>query len=223
MMKHPNSHYAGDAGAAYLDQRQGAASDHNQALRASLFADLGNARSAILDFGCGTGGVVSRVTAVRRIGVEIGEAAGEVARSRGIEVHRSLDEVADRTVDVAISFHALEHVDSPAEILRELVRVVRPGGRLRLIVPSELATEPSEATWRPNDDMHLYTWTPLLFGNLAQHCGLTGISAKVSPMPTTSRAVRYLKFAPPVSRRVHWYLARRRNFLNTILDARVPD
>ena len=189
-MSRPTSHYSGDAGDAYLDQRQGAASDHNQGLRASLFADLGGEQTTILDFGCGTGGVVSRIAAARRIGVEIGEAAANVASERGIDVHRSLETVAGHSVDVAISFHALEHVERPADILRELVRVVRPGGRVRLIVPAELATETIEETWRPNEDMHLYTWTPLLFGNLAQHCGLTDIRAHVAPMPTRSRAVR---------------------------------
>jgi SAM-dependent methyltransferase len=218
----PASHYSGDAGNAYLQQRQGAASDHNQGLRASLFADLGDAGATVLDFGCGTGGVISRIAAGRRIGVEIGEAAGNVARARGIEVHSSLATVADASVDVAISFHALEHVERPADVLRELVRVLRPGARARLIVPAELATEPLEATWRPNDDMHLYTWTPLLFGNLAQHCGLTDIHAHVAPMPTCSRAVRLFGLVPPLSRAVHWRLARRRNFLNTIVDARSP-
>ncbi len=118
----------------YFAQRTGARSDHNQALRASLFADL--SAEAILDFGCGTGGIISRLSANRRIGVEIGHEAAEVARSKGIEVYLSLNEVPP--VDIAISFHALEHVDGDVASLEGIFKAVKPGGRVRLIVPGEL-------------------------------------------------------------------------------------
>lgn len=214
--------YSGIDGKNYLDQRQGATSAHNQRLRASLYADLGGADRTILDFGCGTGGVLARVEAKNRIGIEIGQEAAAEARNAGIETHASLAEVASDSVDVAISFHAIEHVDHPAEILRQLGRVVRPGGRMRLIVPGELATERFQATWTLNRDKHLYTWTPLLFGNLAHHCGLEDIFTHVAPMPTGSRLVRMTRILPPLSKSVHKFLARKRNALNVILDAKAP-
>jgi SAM-dependent methyltransferase len=42
----------------------------------------------------------------------------------------TLAEIADEAVDLVISCHALEHVESPIHILRELRRVLRPGGKI---------------------------------------------------------------------------------------------
>ena len=214
--------YQGTKGEAYLAQRRGALSDHVQNLRASLFQDLGSPERTILDFGCGAGGVISRIAAARRLGIEIGEAAAAEARAKGVEVHPDLADVPDDSVDVAISFHALEHVERPMDMLREIGRVVKPSGLIRLIVPGELATEPGQRSWRPNRDLHLYTWTPLLFGNLAHICGYREIRTELAPMPTGSRMVRALAPVPPLARAAHWRIGRRQNALNVILNAQPP-
>lgn len=214
--------YRGEEGDAYLSQREGARSDHVQTLRASLFRDLGGPNRTVLDFGCGAGGVVSRIEAKRRLGIEIGEAAAELARAQGIEVFSRLEDVPDQSVDVVISFHALEHVERPLDMLREIGRVVRRDGTIRLIVPGELATDPAQAAWRPNHDRHLFTWTPLLFGNLAFQCGYEAIRTRLEPMPTGSRLVRALAPIPALSRAAHWRLSKRQNALNVILDAKPP-
>lgn len=207
-------------GEAYLQQRSAAASPHVQALRASLFADLGGSTNCVLDFGCGTGGVLSRIDAARRIGIEIGAEAADAARANGIDVLPDLGLVESASVDVAISFHAIEHVENPVAIVRELSRVVRPNGRLRLIVPGEAPRDRRQDSWRINTDMHLYTWTPLIFGNLAHVAGLRDIQTSIQPMPTGSRAVAFTKGAPALSRFLHRRVADRQNSWNVILDAR---
>jgi SAM-dependent methyltransferase len=217
-----NDHYTGEGGRRYLDQRGGASSERSQSLRASIFEDMGGERLTLLDFGCGTGGVISRVKAARRIGIEVSDSAARQARDLGVEVLSSLESLPDATTDAAISFHAIEHVDNPLEILSQLRRVVRPGGRLRLVVPSETPILKSHRQWRVNDDRHLYTWTPLLFGNLAQRAGFVDISTVVRPMPTRSRLVRVVRPLPLVGRLVHLVLAIRRNAMNVILDCRAP-
>lgn len=214
--------YRGEQGDVYLAQRKAAASDHNQNLRAGLFRDLSGPDRAMLDFGCGTGGVLARLSGRRKIGIEVGEAAARQARQQGIETFTDLREVPDNSVDAAISFHAIEHVERPIEVLQEIARVVKPGGSIRLIVPGELPTDPKQRRWYPNADLHLHTWTPLLFGNLADHCGYQQIHTQIAPMPTGSRLVRALSWAPALSRAAHWHLSRRRNALNVILDARAP-
>lgn len=214
--------YTGTDGDEYLAQRQGAVSDHVQSLRASLFTDLASDDRVILDFGCGSGGVLSRLPAKRRVGVELGAAAAKIAKGIGIDVVSDLEQVPSASVDVVISFHAIEHVESPVDVLRELARVARPDASIRLIVPGEVPTHPQQRTWRPNHDRHLHTWTPLLFGNLAEHCGYRDIRTSVAPMPTASRLVRALSPLPPLAKAAHWRLATRRNALNVILDARPP-
>jgi SAM-dependent methyltransferase len=216
-----NDFYTGEGGKRYLDQRTGAQGDYVQSLRASLFRELGGSELSVLDFGCGTGGVVTRVEAARRVGIEVSATAASNARAAGVEVHDSLARIPDTSIDVAISFHAIEHVDHPLLILREIRRVVQADGRVRLVVPCETPALEHQRSWQENNDCHLYTWTPLLFGNLAQRAGFTAISTRVAPMPTGSRLVRALRWLPPLAGLVHTSLAVRRNALNVILDARV--
>jgi SAM-dependent methyltransferase len=218
-----NDTYRGEGGQAYLEHRQSSLSDHVQGIRASLFQDLGGAHRTILDFGCGSGGLLKRLTARKRIGVEVGEAAAMLARESGIDVVADLALVPDASVDVAISFHALEHVERPIDIMLELGRVTKPAGLIRIIVPGELAIHPDERNWRPNPDHHLHTWTPLLLGNLASCCCYREIRARAEAMPTKSRLIALLSVIPPLARAVHWRRAIRRNALNVILDARPPD
>jgi SAM-dependent methyltransferase len=213
-----NLYYSGVGGKIYLDQRSGAVNEHNQSLRASLFRDLGGPKISILDFGCGTGAVVQRLDAALRCGVEVNEAAGAIAEAGGVKIYTSLEELPDRSIDVVISFHAIEHVDNPLLILRQIRRVLRPGGRTRLVVPCESAVLKAQRTWRPNSDRHLYTWTPLVFGNLAERAGFESIVCRIAPMPTNSRAVRALKIVPPAASFLHYVLAVRRNSLNVILE-----
>lgn len=214
--------YTGKEGLTYLRRRTSSLGEHVQSLRASVFQDLAGDDLVILDFGCGTGGILKRLRAARRIGVEIGEGAAEAACAQGISVVQSLEELPDASVDVAVSFHAIEHVDAPLEVLRQIGRVVKQGGRIRLVVPSELPLRSVQRSWSLNGERHLFTWTPLLFGNLATRAGLSAISARLAPMPTGSRVVRALGIVPPLSRLAHFLLSLRRNSLNVILDARPP-
>lgn len=217
-----DANYREQAGRTYLEQRKSAASDHVQALRASLFADLTSPTVTMLDFGCGTGGILANLPAGQKIGVEIGSEAAGIARTRGLTVFSSLGEVESDSVDLAVSFHAIEHTENPATIMREIARVVRPGKRVRLIVPGENPRDPRQAKWRPNRDMHLYTWTPLIFGNLAMTVGFIDIATRIAPMPTRSRLVRLASPLPPLARVAHAHVANRLNSWNVILDAKAP-
>jgi SAM-dependent methyltransferase len=41
----------------------------------------------------------------------------------------------DASVDIVYAFHFLEHVDRPIDMLREIQRVLRPGGVANIVVP----------------------------------------------------------------------------------------
>lgn len=194
--------------AQYFAQRAGARSDYNQALKASLFRDL-EAETA-LDFGCGTGGIISSVKAKRKIGVEVGQQAAQIARANGIEVYSSLDDVPP-IVDLAISHHALEHVDDDVAAMQGIHRVLKAGGRVRIVVPGEIAF--TQRHWRENPEKHLRTWTPLSLGNIAERAGFTNIRTRMEPPPSASRGARYL------GKPYRYWIGLRDNAFNMILDA----
>jgi SAM-dependent methyltransferase len=132
----------------------------------------------VLDFGCGGGFLLERLPAASKVGVEPLDSARERARSIGLEVVAHASELPGSSVDVVVSNHALEHVLEPVAELRGLLRVLRPGGKIVLVVPindwrSERAPNPAD----PNH--HLYTWTPVLIANLFTVAGFERIDARV--------------------------------------------
>lgn len=89
----------------------------------------------LLDLGCGDG----RVTAVARergydvVGLDPSPAMVRAARSRGLEVVRAsatAPPFADATFDLVISNAALHWVHDHDEVVEQVARVLRPGGRL---------------------------------------------------------------------------------------------
>lgn len=214
------SRYSADE--AYYDGRSSSTSDRTQALRASIFAEIANPDLTILDFGCGNGGVLRRLSAKRRIGVEVGKIAAAEAGAAGVQVVGSLADVPSESIDFGISCHALEHVSAPFDVLVELRRVMRPGAPIRLVIPAEISFHKSQRGWRVDRNMHVYAWTPLSFGNLAAAAGFKVTRARLAPMPSGSRLLKAVRYLPWLRRGLAWLLAYRRNALSVVLDARAP-
>lgn len=119
---------------------------------------LGFPSGLVLDLGCGTGtaGAAFRRTGTTVIGADLSEACLSVAKRRLDGVVRA-DAVAlpfiDGAFDAVVSRGALHHLASPEGALKELARVVRPGGRVLLADPREFAwLEPIKHALRAKDD-----------------------------------------------------------------------
>lgn len=92
------------------------------------------------DLGCGTGAMaaalapfVARVIAVDNSAAMLNAAKRRLAGRGPIELRRGdLEElpIADAELDVAVLTLVLPYLSDPARVLREVARVVRPGGRL---------------------------------------------------------------------------------------------
>jgi len=99
----------------------------------------------VLDVGCATGLFTARaVQAAHLLGLDRDPVVLERARARGYEVLAvDLDgpdplPLPDADFDVVMALDVLEHLAAPLRLLRELHRVLRPGGLLILGVPNGL-------------------------------------------------------------------------------------
>jgi SAM-dependent methyltransferase len=100
-----------------------------------------------LDLGCGDGGVTALVRQEARadwrlVGVDSDPAEAELARGSGlyesvVEADVSSTGLPDASFDFVFSNSVLEHVGALDAALREVGRVLRPGGELVFTVPSE--------------------------------------------------------------------------------------
>jgi ubiquinone/menaquinone biosynthesis C-methylase UbiE len=103
----------------------------------------------LLDFGCGSGAQTllfaphfQKTLALDVVAEALMElensvrAAGLVDRVSAIHYDGATLPIESNSVDYAISFEVLEHVDDEAQALRELHRVLKPGAVLAMSVPN---------------------------------------------------------------------------------------
>jgi SAM-dependent methyltransferase len=107
-----------------------------------VIADLGMpANARILDAGCGSGRFMVDLAKRGEVtGVELSDTSVALARQRDIGevIAGSVLEMpfADASFDLAVSLDVIEHLEDDVAALRELRRVVAPGGALLVTVPA---------------------------------------------------------------------------------------
>jgi SAM-dependent methyltransferase len=131
----------------------------------------------VLDFGCGAGEFLIRMKNAgwTCAGVEVSDAALNVARSHALTVEKNLAAYPSASFDYVRSNHSLEHVPNPREVLQEMFRVLRPGGTLFLGVPtneSQNARLFGPYWWYLGAPVHPVTFSTRGLLNLLQEIGL---------------------------------------------------
>lgn len=170
----------------------------------------------VLDVGCGSGWLADHFD--RYTGVDASPEAVAAAAARGRHVlHASVAEplpFEDASFDGAILKDLLEHVEDPVHVVREVRRVLRPGGRA-------FASSPDAQRWVWDDYTHRRPFTRkafrLLFadqGFAVERLGYESVMPGTSIVsgwtgrhrrPPALVAAAWL----PVVRRNVWALARR--------------
>jgi len=92
----------------------------------------------VLDAGAGEGNYKAYFSRQRYCGLDLGIGDAQWDYSR-LDVLGDLSRLpfTDGCFDACVNVVTLEHVREPAQVLREMARVLRPGGRLLLIAPHE--------------------------------------------------------------------------------------
>ncbi len=111
-----------------------------------LLEDLSPVRGRVLDVGCGAGSVAKAVKRERPdlqvFGCDLSQSALAMAGSsnEGVDFRQATAErlpFGDGEIDFVWIFDVLEHVADPEVVLREVARVLKPGGGFHIVLPLE--------------------------------------------------------------------------------------
>lgn len=157
----------------------------------SMFLGSGTpGRSRLLDVGCGKGDLMIRMRQQgwNVEGLEVDADAFEYGRSiNGLTVHLgSLESIQfpDHTFDVITSNHVIEHVHDPIALIRECLRVLKPGGQLILATPNieSFGHQVFERNWSHLDPpRHLQLFTMKSLRECAARAGFKSIEVWCPP------------------------------------------
>ena len=154
---------------------------------------LAHERGDVLDVGCGEQPYRPMLTHVRSYqGLDIADANDRFGYGRDdtLYVNGYPWPVPDESIDLALCTEVLEHVLEPADLLAEVRRCLRPGGRL-------LMTVPFAARWHfvPFD---YWRFTPSAITHLLQEAGFIDVRIYSRGNPVTVAAQKVLALIAPL-------------------------
>ena len=172
-----------------------------RALRAS-----GAARGTLVDVGCGRGTLHAQLSEAyaRYIGVDVVRHEGFPAEAELVLMNLDSGRLplADGSADVVVCAETIEHVENPRLLMRELVRIARPGGYLFVTTPNQLSLASllcllgrGQFQWFQQAPglypAHITALLPVDLERIAAECGLEEIALDYSGMgrvPFSARA-----------------------------------
>jgi SAM-dependent methyltransferase len=154
-----------------------------------LLEDLAPVKGRVLDVGCGAGQVAKAVKRERPdldvFACDLSNAAIAAASALpgGVDFRHANAErlpFADGELDFVWIFDVLEHVDNPRQVLREVARVLRPGGSFHIVLPLEgqprtlyrLVGTGTRWTAKVRHGGHIQIFSSERFRTVAADCGL---------------------------------------------------
>lgn len=143
----------------------------------------------VLEIGSGTGSFVRRLRDDLQIdaeGIELSAGAAAKARERGIPVHAisalQLAEACPASYDVVCAFQVLEHVPNPGSVVRTVIRLLRPGGRLLLGVPNQESFLGRQWNVLDLPPHHMSQWTRGVLASMERVFPLTLVATETEPL-----------------------------------------
>lgn len=194
---------AGDAGFyttfySRLDMKRYASADRPRGEYRLAARHIG-VGEAVLDVGCGFGAFRHAVPGARYTGLDphfSGDPTADWATTETLGDH-----LATRAgeYDACVAFQVLEHVEDPIAMLADMVRAVKPGGRVIVGVPHV----PSAHTRLPNylisaAPHHLTWWTKAALVAAAERVGLVEAEVETAPWTELDGMIYWMERCSPV-------------------------
>jgi len=162
-----------------------------------LLSDLSPVHGRVLDVGCGAGSIAKAVKRERPdldvMGCDLSESALATARAdaEGVDFRLATAErlpFEDGTLDFVWIVDVLEHVDDPERVLREVARVLKPGGGFHIVLPLEgqprtlyrLAGTGTRWKAKVRHGGHIQIFSADRFRTMASACGLPVVRTRWS-------------------------------------------
>jgi len=93
----------------------------------------------VLDFGCGPGGFLLKARSKTRmiIGIELESRLQSHFKENNLNVVQNIQDLpVDQKFDLITAFHVVEHLEDPAEILKQLATKLQESGKIIIEIPS---------------------------------------------------------------------------------------
>ena len=115
------------------------------ALVARVLRDIGGRYETLVDVGCGGGALARSLVGSfdRYVGCDLNAYEGFPVSNAHVFVRANLNTLPlpleASSGDLVVAVETIEHLENPRSFVRELVRVVRPGGRVIVTTPNQLS------------------------------------------------------------------------------------
>jgi SAM-dependent methyltransferase len=148
-------------------------------------AHLRPAPAKWLDYGCGTGGLVRHArahTAYDVFGFDAG-AWADKARASGLPILDERELAAhEATFDIVTAVEVIEHCTAPLDILRQMRRLLKPGGLLFLTTGNADTAPADFSSWYyVNPEIHVSYFTPRALRAAFQQTGFAPLERGAVP------------------------------------------
>lgn len=155
----------------------------------------------VLDFGCGPGHLTASINAAC---YDVSAFIMDKLEASGRQCFRSLNEIEEGYFDYVFSSHSLEHSVAPATELGAIKRILKPGGKLFLILPLEKV--PGTPGVPPDIHQHFYAWN---FQNITNLLAVQGYKVVKQDLIYGPTGLKFFKGNVALARRLgrlnrHW-------------------
>ncbi|RMF59463.1 MAG: class I SAM-dependent methyltransferase [Calditrichaeota bacterium] len=132
----------------------------------------------VLDFGAGRGMMLRVLSEVGACVIGVEPFGFEKLKKQGFQAYQSLEEVADKDFDGIITIDVIEHLFNPWATLRELHKILKPGGWIHVATPNVggLNAKFSQENWgEARKAGHLVFFDSRSIELMFQKCGFSRI------------------------------------------------